>query len=96
MSISDKLIDWVERGYVPDALTRVGIRRLLRQRLANVDQGNPEANRHEMERLIHEFCGGSGCVAARESERTALRSSRGAVSADVGAAVEVFQLLVAR
>jgi cyclopropane-fatty-acyl-phospholipid synthase len=33
----------LERGYLPDALIRFGIRRLLRQRLATEDAGSPEA-----------------------------------------------------
>jgi cyclopropane-fatty-acyl-phospholipid synthase len=37
------MIELVERGWVPDALTRVGIRRLLRGRLADETRGTPAA-----------------------------------------------------
>ena len=36
MSISSLAIDWTERGVVPDAVVRTGIRRLLRQRLDEI------------------------------------------------------------
>ncbi len=36
-------LHWVEQGLVPDAAVRVGIRRLLRQRLAELHSGDPEA-----------------------------------------------------
>lgn len=37
------LIEWAERGRLPDALIRIGIRRLLRQRLADEHIADPEA-----------------------------------------------------
>ena len=43
---------WLERGLVPDALIRVGIRRLLRDRLAAEDQGDPEAQQAHLAALI--------------------------------------------
>lgn len=36
-------IHWVEQGYVPDRAVRLGIRRLLRQRLNELHSGDPEA-----------------------------------------------------
>lgn len=36
MAAADLAIDWTERGLVPDALVRLGIRRLLRQRLDQI------------------------------------------------------------
>ncbi|HEX7637074.1 MAG TPA: cyclopropane-fatty-acyl-phospholipid synthase family protein [Burkholderiaceae bacterium] len=36
-------IHWVEQGLVPDGAVRLGIRRLLRQRLAELRSGDPEA-----------------------------------------------------
>ncbi len=44
-------IHWVEQGLVPDAAVRVGIRRLLRQRLAEVHSGDAEASAL----LTHQF-----------------------------------------
>lgn len=40
---SSTAIHWVEQGLVPDAAVRVGIRRLLRQRLAEMRHGDVEA-----------------------------------------------------
>ena len=36
-------IHWAEHGLVPDQVVRFGIRRLLRERLAELQSGNPEA-----------------------------------------------------
>lgn len=51
----NKLIDWTERGYVPDSLLRIGIRRLLKKRLAQADAGSPEANSSQTDSLVAEF-----------------------------------------
>jgi len=51
----ERIIDWMERGYLPDVLVRAGIRRLLRKRLSNVDQGSSELNDARLEKLITEF-----------------------------------------
>ena len=40
-AVGDRAVGLVERGLVPDALIRVGIRRLLRERLAEVADGDP-------------------------------------------------------
>lgn len=53
--IINKLIDWTERGYVPDGLLRIGIRRLLKQRLAQADAGSPQANSNKTDSLVAEF-----------------------------------------
>jgi cyclopropane-fatty-acyl-phospholipid synthase len=42
-SSASAAIHWVEQGLVPDGAVRMGVRRLLRQRLAELDSGNPEA-----------------------------------------------------
>jgi cyclopropane-fatty-acyl-phospholipid synthase len=36
-------LEWVEQGRVPDAVVRAGIRSLLRRRLAQLEEGGPEA-----------------------------------------------------
>ena len=54
----ERLIDWMERGYVADPLLRFGIRQLLRKRLSNVDQGSCELNQARQEELIAEFAAG--------------------------------------
>lgn len=49
MSWSMRLL---ERGLLPDFLVRIGIRRLLRQRLAEEDRGAPEATQQHLMKLI--------------------------------------------
>lgn len=53
-----KLIDWTERGLVPDVFVRMGIRNLLKKRLVAVDQGTEEANEQCRQRLVNEFSAG--------------------------------------
>ncbi len=55
MKLTEKLIDWAERGRLPDAVLRMGIRRLLKNRLKQVDLGSPEANQLHLKQLIREF-----------------------------------------
>jgi cyclopropane-fatty-acyl-phospholipid synthase len=43
MDNTARAIHWVEQGLVPDGAVRLGIRRLLRQRLAELQSGNTEA-----------------------------------------------------
>jgi cyclopropane-fatty-acyl-phospholipid synthase len=43
---------WLERDLVPDGLVRVGIRRLLRQRLREEDKGDPESQQAHLMSLI--------------------------------------------
>ncbi len=38
-----RAVHWVEQGLVPDSVVRLGIRRLLKQRLAELQDGNAEA-----------------------------------------------------
>ncbi|WP_447776665.1 SAM-dependent methyltransferase [Variovorax boronicumulans] len=42
-SSTSTAIHWVEQGLVPDGAVRLGVRRLLRQRLVELDSGDPEA-----------------------------------------------------
>jgi cyclopropane-fatty-acyl-phospholipid synthase len=42
----------LERGLLPDSLVRFGIRRLLKARLEEEDQGNPEAQQRHLMKLI--------------------------------------------
>ena len=41
---SQRSINWVEQGYVPDAIVRKGIRRLLKQRLVEINAGDTEVS----------------------------------------------------
>lgn len=45
----------VEKGLVPDLISRLGIRRLLEQRLQEEDQGSQEANRRHLEGFIEQL-----------------------------------------
>ncbi|MBV8501937.1 MAG: class I SAM-dependent methyltransferase [Paucibacter sp.] len=45
-------IHWVEQGMVPDRVVRLGIRRLLRQRLDELQSGDPQAQSRIMESFI--------------------------------------------
>ena len=38
-----RAVDWVEQGLVPDAVVRLGIRRLLRSRIAELHPNDAEA-----------------------------------------------------
>ncbi len=53
-----QFIDLAERGYAPDILVRMGIRRLLKKRLSSVDRGTPSANRERLDCLVEEFSSG--------------------------------------
>ena len=55
-SSTSAAIHWVEQGLVPDAAVRVGVRRLLRQRLVELDSGNPEAVARHSQAFFEELC----------------------------------------
>lgn len=42
-AVSNLAINWSEQGLVPDAVIRAGIRRLCKQRLADIHAGDAEA-----------------------------------------------------
>jgi cyclopropane-fatty-acyl-phospholipid synthase len=52
-----RAIHWVEQGLVPDAAVRLGIRRLLRQRLAELDSGDAEASAQIAEAFFQQLHG---------------------------------------
>ena len=56
-----QMLNWVERGFVPDILVRRAIRRLCQKRLAEVDQGSCEANVRQLEAFVTEM--NESCVA---------------------------------
>jgi cyclopropane-fatty-acyl-phospholipid synthase len=49
------LIDWCERGRLPDAIVRFGMRRLMKQRLRDEGAGNEETRSKRLNRLIDEL-----------------------------------------
>ena len=54
----NSVINWAERGLVPDVLLRAGVRRLLKQRIANEDLGSHEANQKRLKKLLDRFAEG--------------------------------------
>jgi cyclopropane-fatty-acyl-phospholipid synthase len=48
-------ISWVEQGYVPDAVLRRGIRRLVEQRLAQLSAPDPAAAAERIEAFVREM-----------------------------------------
>ena len=58
MNLTDRLIDFAERGLVPDALLRAGIRKLLKKRLADVSIGNCESQQNSLSQMIQQFSSG--------------------------------------
>jgi len=63
------LIELAERGWVPDGVIRLGIRRLLAGRLKKEDQGNEEDQREAQERFLEELRHGPIAVATEEANR---------------------------
>ena len=51
-------IELAESGRLPDTLIRIGIRRLLRERLAEIADGGCEGSRDRHERFVREACSG--------------------------------------
>jgi cyclopropane-fatty-acyl-phospholipid synthase len=45
----------VEKDIVPDSIIRIGIRKLLKQRLKDEDKGNPEAQQEHFMKLVEEL-----------------------------------------
>ena len=48
-------LDLAERGLLPDAVTRLGIRRLLRDRLRSESHGSPERDQQHLMGLVEEL-----------------------------------------
>lgn len=51
-TVSNLAINWTEQGLVPDAVIRAGIRRLCKQRLAEIHAGDAEAASAAFERFV--------------------------------------------
>jgi len=49
---SSTLLEWTEQGRIPDAVIRAGIRRLCRQRLAQIDAHDIEASARRLEAFV--------------------------------------------
>lgn len=63
------LIGLMERGVLPDAVVRLGIRLLHRQRLRQEDHGGVEANREHQRRFFAELAAGPLAVATDAANR---------------------------
>jgi len=55
MTITQKLIEWTERGLLPDPVIRYGIRRLAQQRLDTLPLKNTKARDQYLESFINEL-----------------------------------------
>jgi len=60
-------IEWAERGWIPDSVIRLGIRRLLRLRLRQQRQAEGDEPRGAMARLIDELSRGPVAVAVDQA-----------------------------
>ena len=67
------LLTLAERGLLPDALVRLGIRRLCAQRLREERVGSLEAQADRFQQRIEELRQKSDCDVHRGGKRTALR-----------------------
>lgn len=63
------LMGWAERGWLPDAAIRLGIRRLLKQRLAEVCAGTGEAIASRTEAMRAALCDGPIAVKTSDANR---------------------------
>jgi cyclopropane-fatty-acyl-phospholipid synthase len=52
MSAAARVIDWVEAGRAPDRVVRYGIRRLIKQRLADIAEGDCERSAEALEHFV--------------------------------------------
>jgi cyclopropane-fatty-acyl-phospholipid synthase len=52
MTVSNLAINWTEQGLLPDSMVRAGIRRLLRQRLAEIRADNVEDAAERLEAFV--------------------------------------------
>lgn len=52
MGVAQLAIDWTEQGFVPDSVVRAGIRRLIRQRLADIQVDDVEAAARRNEEFV--------------------------------------------
>lgn len=58
MPLSKKLISLIEHGWVPDSITRFGIRRLLKRRLKSISQTDSCARDQHQQQLLKLFSAG--------------------------------------
>ena len=52
---SSTVLDWTERGLVPDSVLRAGIRRLCRQRLKDIGANDIEKSGRTLEDFIEQM-----------------------------------------
>jgi hypothetical protein len=88
-------IDLMERGYVPDGLTRMGIRRLLAGRLRAEEARGEPARAAALEKLIAELRASPYRPAHSGGQCPALRTARRFFPEGARATAEIQFLLVA-
>jgi cyclopropane-fatty-acyl-phospholipid synthase len=55
VNVTNLAVNWTEQGLVPDGMIRAGIRRLLRQRLADIEADNAEAASERLEKFVEDM-----------------------------------------
>ena len=68
---------WAERGLLPDALIRTGIRKLLGHRIAEIDPGDCQDRTQHLEAVYRSNGRKPHCAAYARGQRTALRAATG-------------------
>ena len=91
---TSRLDSLLERDLLPDWLIRIGIRRLLKQRLREEDQGDVERQQAHLLDFVASVEGESSCHVDRCRESAALRSSVALLPARAGPAFEIQQRAV--
>jgi cyclopropane-fatty-acyl-phospholipid synthase len=90
------LIDWAERGLLPDPIVRLGIRRLLKQRLQQEDADDPQLRREGLRGLHRQASFRSFGDCDRRGQSAALRGADGILRTGAGSEQEVQLLLLRR
>ena len=91
-----RAVGWVEQGLVPDRVVRLGIRRLLKERLAEMHAADAEAAEETNQAFVDGDARRADRAGAREGQRAALRGAGRILRARAGPAPQVQQLLLGR
>lgn len=70
MSLLSLSLNTVERGLIPDTITRAAVRRLCEQRLRDCDRGNEVANSRALQAFVESMrCGPIAPVPGKANEQ---------------------------
>ncbi len=94
--MSNLAIEWTEKGRIPDALVRAGIRRLLRQRLGEIGAGDAARAAALSEAFVAALRDAPARAADAQGQRAALRAAAVVLRRRAGRAPQVQQRMVAR